>query len=239
MLRAIPGALLIAVVLGTGAARAQGDFREALQRAEDHYQVKEYDVALDLVDRILMADTSGGTLRLQATVLKARCLTRLGQTAAARTAFQETLALDSDWRPDANLMRQDELALFDDVLAAHREEQRLAALPECVTPTKPLVATGALAAGLAWYLTAKSSADDKWDAYAADPLRPQDLYDDYESAKSKQDIAAGVSIGTGVVAGYLWWRYLHSRGDCRDRSAAGTVWDFAPGPGSFVVTCRF
>lgn len=239
MLRPGLCALLIVAVIGMGSARAQDATREMLQRAEDHYQVKEYEVALDLVDRILTADTSLGTLRLQATFLKARCLTRQGQTTAARTTFQEALALDPDWQPDRNLLKPDELNLFDDALAAYQKARRQEALPECETLTRPLVASGALITSVVWFVSAKGSADDKWDAYTADPLHAQDLYDDYTSAKNKQDIATGVSVGIGLIAGYSWWRYIHNRSQCRDGAADAAAWQVAPARRGFVICRRF
>ena len=44
---------------------------------------------------------------------------------------------------------------------------------------------------------------------------PDDLYDAYSRAKDRQDAAMVATVAAGIVSGYLWYRYIDRRHECR------------------------
>lgn len=217
-----PLALLIAISLATtGTAQDRPNIREELMMAEGEYLTGNYARARDRLDGVLNTAEATDSQKFEAVVLQARCLTQLEDSTRAINAFTEALKINPAWRPGAEDLKEPELALFEQALAGFETAQSLLALPPCPSKSTATVATVAFVASSVFYFAAKGGADDRWDEYQSDPIHPDNLYDDYESAKSKQDIAMIATAATGLASGYLWFRYAHTSRNCREVGDAG------------------
>jgi len=101
-----------------------------------------------------------------------------------------------------------------------------------VAPSKqwPLVSGGAFAvSGVAFLIYAKK-ASDKYDTYIENLPHDQSLYDDYKSANTIKKWSGGIAIVSGVVSGYLWYKYYKSHKEYKKKLnkpciTTGIIWD--------------
>ena len=246
--RVLPRVLLIVCATLIVPATAHADTRAELEKAQSYYGFKDYGRSLDLVGEILETPDLPDQLRLEAQILKARCLTRTGQKEAAKSAYVEALAIDERWRPDPVLQPADEVASFEEALAEHEASVRQAddlgtALDsatshDCPSVTAPLIATGVFTAATAYFFVAKKQTEDSWNDYVADPGHPTDLYDEYESARSREKVAGAVSIASALVSGYLWFKYIKQNKNCTDDDGSREALSLSLAPGWVVVAYR-
>ena len=225
------------VLLIGGQAMGQSDLRDQFENAENDHKIKEYGKSIDTLEVLLNSPETPDYLRLKAQALKARCLVRLGLAEAARTAFMATLELDPSWRPDANLQREDEIQLFEQTLRLYEENQYLVARANCPTTTGPWISTGATVAAMAFFLVAKGNTDDKWATHEGD-ITPE-TYDEYESAKTRQDIAGGTAVAASLVSVWFWWKYLGRSDVCKEPVTASRNFDVGITPTGVVVAFKF
>lgn len=239
--RALPVMALLVVMALAAIACAQDsiNIREELILAEGEYVRGNYERARDRLDRVLSAADASDRQKFEAFVWQGRCSAQLADSTRAIAAFTEALKIDSAWRPGTEDLETLELALSAQARAGFEARQSLLALPLCPSKTTPIVATVAFAASSAFFLTAKGSADDRWADYEADPSHPNDLYDEYESAKNKQNIGMIAAAATGLATGYLWYRYVHTSRNCRAEDEVGVRLDLQLGVQRVAVVGRF
>jgi tetratricopeptide (TPR) repeat protein len=229
---------------------AHADAETMLAEAESHYGVGEYEQALTVIDQVLIGTDTSAEQRLDAYVLKARCLTQLDRGTDAKSAYTAALGINDEWRPDAILMPDtNERELFEEALHEYQQSQSPATRPvaaskaptsrDCPSRTAPLIATGVLTAATIYFIVAKQQTGDRWDEYDADPLHRDDLYAEYESALSRQKTAGTVSVACGVVAGYVWWKYFKQHKNCSDSGASISAVSLSVAPDGVVVGWRF
>lgn len=232
--------LLIVIALAAiASAQERASNREELILAEGEYVRGNYERARDRLDRVLSAADASDRQKLEALVWQARCSAQLADSTRAIAAFTEALKIDPAWRPGAEDLEASELVLYEQARAGFEVRQSLLALPLCPGKTTPIVATVALIASSAFFLAAKGSTDDSWADYEADPSHPNDLYDEYESAKKRQDIAVIAAAATGLATGYLWYRYVHTSRNCRNEEEVGMRLDLQFGVPRVAVVGRF
>ena len=91
-------------------------------------------------------------------------------------------------------------------------------------------------------MLSSSKANDKWDDYESSIDRPDDLYDSYKSANSTKKIVGVATIASGLVTGYLWWKYMKNKKNCygniRAEKPSGQLM-LNPGPNGIVLTYSF
>jgi len=92
--------------------------REELTKAEDYFQVADFETALEKVDVLLKSGDLEGTLLRDAYILKARSELGLAHRAAAVDAFCSALKVDSAWRPDPDFYTNDEVQVFEQARAS-------------------------------------------------------------------------------------------------------------------------
>jgi hypothetical protein len=86
---------------------------------------------------------------------------------------------------------------------------------ECPSSKTALLSTGLFLGATGFFLLSSSNTSDKWDEYEADPLRPDGLYDDYKSANNMKKLSGGLTIVTGAITGYLWYKYFKNKKNCQ------------------------
>jgi hypothetical protein len=92
--------------------------REELTKAEDYFQVADFETALEKVDALLKSGDLEGSLLRDAYILKARSELGLAHRAAAVDAFCSALKVDSTWRPDPDFYTNDEVQVFEQARAS-------------------------------------------------------------------------------------------------------------------------
>lgn len=106
--------------LGPGAAMLLAANPD-LETVGGHYLFREYDQALQILDRLLAEDPAGSVpaveVLVEAHVWRAKCLAQKGELQAALDAFCRVRELAPDWRPNPALFKQNELELFQRALA--------------------------------------------------------------------------------------------------------------------------
>jgi tetratricopeptide (TPR) repeat protein len=229
---------------------AGADTETMLANAESYYSVGEYDAALVVLGEVLAGADIPAQQRLDAYVLQARCLTQLDRATDARSAFLEALGINGKWRPDPVLVAsEDEIALFNEALAQYEHSLPPPVPPVAVTEaqtargcpslTAPLVASGVLTVATIYFMATKAQAGDRWEEYAADPLHPDDLYAEYESALSGQKTAGAVSAACGVAAAYVWWKYIRQHKNCSEAGESIPAVSLMVAPDAVMVGWRF
>ncbi|HET9888060.1 MAG TPA: hypothetical protein VFR10_11150 [bacterium] len=92
--------------------------REELTKAEDYFQVADFQTALEKVDVLLKSGNLEGTLLRDAHILKARSQLGLAHRSAAVDAFCSALKVDPAWRPDPDFYTNDEVQVFEQARAS-------------------------------------------------------------------------------------------------------------------------
>lgn len=92
--------------------------REELTKAEDYFQVADFQTALEKVDVLLKSGDLEGTLLRDAYILKARSELGLAHRSAAVDAFCSALKVDPAWRPDPDFYTNDEIQTFEQARAS-------------------------------------------------------------------------------------------------------------------------
>jgi hypothetical protein len=92
--------------------------REELTKAEDYFQVADFQTALEKVDVLLKSGDLEGTLLRDAYILKARSQLGLAHRSAAVDAYCSALKVDPAWRPDPDFYTNDEIQVFEQARAS-------------------------------------------------------------------------------------------------------------------------
>ena len=131
--------------------------REELTKAEDYFQVADFQTALEKVDVLLKSGDLEGTLLRDAYILKARSELGLAHRSASVDAFCSALKVDPAWRPDPDFYTNDEIQTFEQARASCSTVKTTEPAPSTTTPTttptgaKPAAATAAVEESKPWY----------------------------------------------------------------------------------------
>ena len=207
----------------------------------------EYEKALAEADAIIADKQTKTADHAACLTLKARCLAQLGREHEAVQVFREARKYDPSPKPDDSWSTEE----------GHAYEKAMAPEPSlppsassgagegaesnrgCPKLAVPMVATGVFAAATIYFLVAKKQTSDRWSEYAADLLRPPGLYDEYESAWSRQRAAGMVSAASGLVSGFLWWKFVRQHQNCSKGGEPRTDVSLRVSPDGIVVGWRF
>ena len=114
--KSVPLCVVLAVAcgvlsIGLGAATSLAT-EEDMSEAKNQYVEKNYERALQILDRLLEEGPTGSVSALDIQVWRAKCLVQKGDDEAALEAFCRVRKLAPDWRPEVETFEQNELDLF-------------------------------------------------------------------------------------------------------------------------------
>lgn len=241
-------ALLVAMALCPcliDGARAQD--APSLDDVRLDFAAGDYGKALAEVDVIIAGKQTTTADRAACLAFKGRCLAQLSREQEAVQVFREARKYDPGLKPDDSWSTEEgrayEKAMAPEPSVPPSASPGAAADAEanrgCPKLAVPIVATGVFAAATIYFFVVKQQTADRWSTYAADPLRPDVLYDDYESAWSRQKAAGTVSAVSGLVSGFLWRKFVRQHKNCSQGGESRTDVSLRIAPDGIIVGCRF
>lgn len=207
----------------------------------------EYEKALAEADAIIADKQTTTADHAACLTLKARCLAQLGREQESVQVFREARKSDPGLKPDDSWSTEEghayEKAMAPEpslpLSASSGAAEDAESNRSCPKLAVPMVATGVFTAATIYYFVAKKQTNDRWNEYVADPLRPLGLYDEYESALSRQKVSGTVSAASGLVSGWLWWHVIRQHKKCSQGGGPRTDVSLSIAPDGIFVGWEF
>ncbi len=142
--------------------------------------------------------------------------------------FRAAFNTDRDWQGELDIKSDKFTALMEEARKQVSEsgKENMAMIEPIYKPVEgpspssmtPLIGTGLFIGSAVFFLSSSGNASDKWDKYNDDPSKSEDLYSSYNSANNTKKVAGVLTIVSGVVTGYLWWKYFGDKKKSREKA---------------------
>ena len=222
-------AVLLPVMAGAQATVCTYDKKApSLESARYSLKMTDYTCAELEINDLLALDTLSLELRADAHVLLAavyyaKLKNESEQRREVLDQFKAAFRVYREWGGELDikspkfqeLMEQAKQQVEAERTGAPISDEAAGAGGECPSSKTALLSTGLFLGATGFFLLSSSKAGDKWDDYEADPLHPDGLYDDYKSANNMKKLSGGLTIVTGAITGYLWFKYFKNKKNCR------------------------
>ncbi|MDH4156385.1 MAG: hypothetical protein OEW00_03805 [candidate division Zixibacteria bacterium] len=221
----------------------------SLENARHSLKMTDYVCAEAEVNDFLALDTLSLELRADAHVLLAavyyaKLKNESEQRREVLDQFKAAFRVYREWGGELDIKSPQFQALMEQAkqqVEAERtgapisDEAAVGAAGKCPSSKTALLSTGFFLGATGFFLLSSSKTGDKWDDYEADPLHPDGLYDDYKSASNMKKLSGGLTIVTGAITGYLWFKYFKNKKNCRQNLGL----QFNPTEQGFTLTYSF
>ena len=200
----------------------------SLESARHSLKMTDYDCAELEINDLLALDTLSLESRADAHVLLAavyyaKFKNDSEKRRKALEQFKAAFRVYREWGGELDvkspkfqeLMEQAKQQVEAERAGAPISDEVAGAAGECPSSKTALLSTGLFLGATGFFLLSSGKAGDKWDDYEADPLHPGGLYDDYKSANNMKKLSGGLTVVTGVITGYLWFKYFKNKKNCQ------------------------